>query len=249
MWNLIPQIFYDLIARVAPGATLIVLTLITLFGIPAVENFVQTLTSPEKNNVFTILLLLGGLGSYVVGFLLDWLWETIETIIESFTRSRNEAESKYTEERLIEHNRMQEALKRPIVGIKADDLPRVFAMRSQLRKDAPEEYSRLLKLRAERRLCQVLLMGFLTLCAVNLACLFLTHFEATRIVLEILLVVAVVACWGGAQSLHRQFVIGTMASWLVFVASSEVPAHTSQPSTSVAETGVEKRAERRTRKG
>lgn len=244
MWNLIPQVFYDLLARVVPGATLILLTLIILFSPVAFADFV--LNFPDNDKLFMELILLGGFSSYVVGFLLDWLWETT---IGRFTRSGDsQTESKCKQECLAEHNRMREALKYSELDIASESLPRAFVMRDHLRKIAPEEASRLLKVRAERRLCQVLLMGFFTLGVVNGVYLW-PQLEMARIALEVLLVFAVVACWGGAQSLHRQFVNGTTVSWLVFVASSEMDSYASQLSVQMAEVGIKKKAEGRTRKG
>src|SRR5689334_931684 len=199
MWNLIPQVFYDLLARVIPGAALITLTFIVLFGPKPFADFV--LKSPEGDKLFsTSFLLLWGLGSYLTGFLLDRLWDMTLGRLASLRDTKTEAHCQ--QECLAEHNRVQKALKHPELDIVPGSLPRAFVMRDHLRQIAPEEVSRLNKVRAERRLCQVLLLGFFTLLVVNGVYL-LIQLEVIRLVIEILLVVAIVACWGGERGLHR----------------------------------------------
>jgi hypothetical protein len=199
--------------------------MITIFGPIAVADFV--LNSPNSDKLFsTGPILLWTLGSYVTGFLLGQLWEM--TLARLTGPRDRKVEIKCQQECLSEHKRMQKALKRPEVGITPDNLPRVFVMRDHIRHIAPEEASRLLKVRAERRSCQVLLMGFFTLSIANGVYL-VTRLEVARIVLEVLLIVAIAACWGGAQRLRRLLANGTTVSWLVHVAADKTSTHGQNP--------------------
>jgi hypothetical protein len=157
MWNLVPQVFHDFLARVIPGATLIAVTVIVVFGPAAAADFMMD--SPKLNRLFgTGPLLLGVLVSYLLGFLSGQFWEM--TIGRLTRRTDGEVEARCQRERLAEHNRLQKALKRPELSIDPGDLPRVFVMRDHLRRIVPGEASRLLEVRAERRMCQVLVLGF-----------------------------------------------------------------------------------------
>jgi hypothetical protein len=217
MLNLIPQVFYDFLARIIPGAILIVVTTIIMVGPATAADFL--LNSPNSDKLFSIgFILLWALGSYLIGFLLGNLWEmTLEQLTRSSERN---IETKCKEKCLTEYNQTQNALKRPGLDIAPDNLPRISIMLDQIRHIKSEEASRLLKLRAERKLCQVLLLGFFILSIVN-GMYLVMQLETARIVLEILLIGTIVTCWSGAQKLHRYLANGTTASWLVLISSNK----------------------------
>ena len=221
MWNIIPQVFYDFLARLIPGAAIIAVTNITLQGRIASVDF--ALSSPGSDKLSaTGLIFLWALGSYLMGFLLGQFWEMT---LGRLTKRMNENIEKECQEKcLAGHNCTQRALGCPEVAIAPGNLPTIVVMRDHIRHVAPGEASRLLKIRAERRMCQVLLLGFFALSIVNGAYL-VTRLEAARIVLEISLIVAMAPCWSGAQRLYRHLATGTTVSWLVLIAAQNTAAH------------------------
>ena len=50
-WNLIPQVFYDFIARIVPGAFLILVTALVIFSPAVVADFI--LNSPGYDRLFS----------------------------------------------------------------------------------------------------------------------------------------------------------------------------------------------------
>jgi hypothetical protein len=218
MWSLIPQVFYDFLARVVPGASLLAFAILVIFGPNNVSSFIN---SPGSEKLFSAgFILVWVLASYLTGFLLGQLWEL--TFGQLTKQRMKDTEAKYQEQCLSEHNRVQKVLKHSELVIAPNDLPRTYNMRDQIRHIAPEEASRLLKVRGERRMCQVLFLGFFILIIVNGGYL-IAQFETARIVLEVILIAASIVCWNGAQRLSILLVNGTTASWLTFVSSGRLP--------------------------
>jgi hypothetical protein len=219
MWTLIPQLFYDFLARIVPGAVLIVVTAFVV-STPA-SNIDLLLTSHfgDKTVAFTRLLW-GGLGAYLIGFLLSQMWLTMMPRRLKDRLTNVEAECK--QDRLAEHNRVLVALGYPSENIQPEDLPQAFVMREQLRLVVPNEALRLLKVRAERRICQILMIGLSILFLVNLV-YFTFDFGTDRILLELIFVVAVFLCWKREHRLHEHFVNGTTVLWLIHASSRRLP--------------------------
>jgi len=114
MRNFIPQLFYDFLARIIPGAILIVTLTLVVLGPAAATDFV--LNSAEDSELFGFgTLLLGILGSYLTGLISGQLWEISFGWISR--RIQNNIEAKCKEERLgvldvlppCEHNKHIEA--------------------------------------------------------------------------------------------------------------------------------------------
>ncbi|HHT9138392.1 MAG TPA: hypothetical protein ACFYEK_14260 [Candidatus Wunengus sp. YC60] len=81
-WSVIPQIFYDLIARVVPGATVLLLGYLTLFGpTRAIKTFF--IESSQKNicNIGTFIPIF--ILAYILGFILRELWVIVYKKIQN----------------------------------------------------------------------------------------------------------------------------------------------------------------------
>ena len=111
------------------------------------------------------------------------------------------------------------------LALKSTDLPRTFVMHDHLRLVAGAEAQRLLKLRSEKRLCHVVVLGFLVLGLFNLGYIFFQP-NADRLVLELLLVVSVISCWQRALRLEKQFVNGTCIAWLSHASAKKLLSQT-----------------------
>jgi hypothetical protein len=219
MWNLIPQLFYDFLARIVPGATLILFSALVVFSPMIAANFI--LNSQDNSMIFAVgPLLLWILGSYLIGFILGQLWEI--TIGRFTKQAERQIEAECKQECLKEYNKFQKALGHPELDIEISKLPRAFIMRDHLRHVAPSDASRLLKVRAERRLCQVLILGFIFLGILN-AVYILMQLKMDRVILEIFLIIMIIACWSRTLRLHKHFENGTIASWLIYASSGQIP--------------------------
>jgi len=125
------------------------------------------------------------------------------------------------EECLAAHNKALAALGKKPLSLKSADLPAAYVMHDHLRLAAPDQASRLLKLRAERRLCHVIILGFAAL-----AVLRLVHINsasiASWIVAEAVLLVSVVSCWSRQLRLERYFTNGTCLVWLALASCGKI---------------------------
>lgn len=218
MWNFIPELFYDFLARIVPGAIIIVTGTLVALGPTAAADFL--LNSREDGKLFGFgPVLLWVLASYLTGLVLGQLWEISFGRIAK--RKQRKIELKCKEERLAEHNKLQKALGGSTLDIEPETLPRAFVMRDHLRYSSRAEALRLLKIRAEGRSSQVFVLGFILMAIVNAVYLW-EQPKAERIVLEIFLIVAVAAFLRMVFRLHRMLVNGTMVSWLMCVSPGKI---------------------------
>src|ERR1017187_5393426 len=101
MWSLVPQIFYDLIARVIPGAT--VLSIWCLIMPDGVGTVRRALPETSRANVYQFVAFL--FVSYVVGFVSSAFWQATAGRTKKM-RERDEASEKDLQnERVEEHNK------------------------------------------------------------------------------------------------------------------------------------------------
>lgn len=211
-WTWIPQLFSDLLGRIVPGAAVIIVSYLVALGPTRGASNLTDATLYEK--LFALgpaLIFL--LGSYLVGFIVGQLWITLVGERAMIDEAEKKRDLECREACLAEHDTLQAALGMAPLALKPTDLPRTFVMHDHLRLVAGVEAQRLLKLRSERRLCHVIVLGFLALGLVNLGYI-ISQPSADRLVLELLLVLSVVSCWQRALRLEKQFVNGTCIAWL-----------------------------------
>jgi hypothetical protein len=226
MWSLVPQIFYDLIARVIPGAAVLsIWCLIMPGGAGAVR---AALSDASRGNVYRFVAFL--FMSYIVGFVSSAFWQATAGRIKKLKDQDETAEKEEQNKRAEEHNKLVIPLLQGAAQIEPAALPSSFVMRDHLRDFAPGEASRLLKIRAERRLCEVLLLHcpFFAIAIVMIA---LATGQWLRLVSIPLFAVVAFAAWSGSARLHRRYVSGITALWLYYVclkpALPKPHAHTS----------------------
>jgi len=210
MWSFIPQLFYDFLARIVPGSVLMVLTAVIIFGPGDFDSC--SLSSLEKVEQLTFVRVsIWVLEAYLIGFILGQVSEmTLRRLLKKkFKKIGKECKARC----LKQHNRIAEALGRPTLRITADDLPQIHSMRNHLRHVNPADAARLLKLRAERRLCEVLIVGFSVLWPIDLI-LLLFETNAERVILIILLPVLTIILWKRVLRAHGNLVNGITIGWL-----------------------------------
>ena len=170
-WGLIPEVFYDLIARLVPGSLFLVSALAVHFG---PKRFAELLAAalPTAN---LASLLLFGLLAYFVAIVLKEMWEFGARIVRG-TATGGGASAPF------------------------------LCVRSRM----PAEASWLLKLQAEKNICEVLVpgLGILLIGDLWLIAARPSGDLTERIDLGVVLLVAGVACWRWRKSLDRLFVEG-----------------------------------------
>ncbi|UCE99123.1 MAG: hypothetical protein JSV82_08065 [Planctomycetota bacterium] len=210
MWSFIPQLFYDFLARIVPGSIVMVLTAIIIFGLGDFDSF--SLSGLEQVEQLTFVrVFIWVLEAYLIGLILGQISEmTLARLLKKkFKKIEKESKTKCLEQ----HNRIADALGKPVLRIKADDLPAIHSMRNHLRHVDPADAARLLKIRAERRLCEVLIVGFSILWPIDLIFLLLET-NAERLILIILIPVLTIIFWARVLRAQRNLANGTTVGWL-----------------------------------
>jgi hypothetical protein len=209
--NLVPQVFYDLIARVVPGFVVAIIWYLTILGPKKAINTLITISSEQSIlNLWSFALLI--MLAYILGFILNELWDlTFQKIKRKTERGRKLRSS------IAQYNRIRKCFGKSELEFGHEDLPSIHIMHDHLRLRSDSEAYRLLKLRAERTLCEALFTGVFLLPIVNI--LFWYNdgnlLMLDRIALELVVVVAILAFWRGGNKLEEFYVGGTCTSWLL----------------------------------
>lgn len=214
--SLIPQIFFDLIARIAPGFASILLITLSIAGPEKVLTELTKSTSPNYFSVSVILLV----ASYLFGFVLTYLWGAI--IENPFKKKVAPKIKKYTEEALTDHAKVSKILVNTAIPISIKDLPAVHEMHNQIRNKSESEGYRLLKIRGEVRLCQNIVIGTTISFFLNLFYGLLIilrsgtlFYIADRINFAVLLVALGFIFYRSAQKYESIYSGGTIRAWLL----------------------------------
>lgn len=210
--SLVPQIFYDLIARVVPGLVIVIAWYMAVLG---PDRAIATISKNQNILDFWAFALLVTL-SYILGFILDELWSlTFKRIKRKIIKGKKEG---YIRSCIDENNKVRERFGESKIEFEDKDLPSVYAMHDHLRLYSDSEAYRLLKVRAEARLCEALFIGFLFLPIVNI--LFWLNnsrlFILDRAVLELVVILAILTFWRGSNRFENFYIIGTCRSWLFY---------------------------------
>jgi hypothetical protein len=151
-WNVIPEIFYDIIARVIPGSVLVLVSTMIYLGPSKVVKMLLSDSTKIDARLTLLFLLLAYLVAVVTGSVWN-IADEAEKGWKEWMEKRREKKEKKSEE--------AEATPKKTEGGKAQDAPfdteKAFF---RVRKDLPQEASRLLKIQAEKSLCEMLIVGF-----------------------------------------------------------------------------------------
>jgi hypothetical protein len=97
--------------------------------------------------------------------------------------------------------------------LSAEDFPPIYVMHDYLRIVSSQDAVRILKLRSEERLCQVVVVGFAVLALVNPFSM-TSIFHSERLFLEIFILFSIVSCWYRAKRTGEHYIDGTCISWI-----------------------------------
>lgn len=219
--TLIPQLFYDLIGRLVPGATLLGLAFL-LFGGPVkgLQYFSTWSGSPTEANVPTGLVLFGNLlVSYVLATLLGGIWFITSSkclarrgeihLTEAFKHrplpnqfsNRSSPEALYNEE---------------VKKVSEIDFNhRITLMYDYVQLRCPKASARIVKLRAEQHMSGVLAVGFFALGVLYFIATFVKNFEWSLWIVEPVLIIAALTSARLAFFLERRGLTALYNYWFL----------------------------------
>lgn len=209
----IPQLYYDLLARVVPGSAVLLGAFYLKDGPARGVNFVMR-SMFDAGDSWMGRVAVGLLAAYLIGLVIGELGELLAGRV--LERRDEKYESNYARECLDEHNRAMVVGGSTPVAVVPEDLPSPDAMTEQLTLADPYSGSRLLALMAERRLCLVLAFGFFLLFLLNLFA-FMGDLVVKRLAVEGLFVLSLLVLWRRSTRLHERVVRQTCLGWLVKV--------------------------------
>lgn len=211
MWGWLPKVYYDFMARIVPGA-IVVLGLVYLrHGPVRGVGFVMRVIC-EQENAWLCRLGVGLLVSYLVGLVIGEFGDIVAGRL--LERRDTESELMHMRECLDDHNRSMEALGVEPRSIVFDRLPGSGMMTDQLAVVDAHMDGRLMAVRAERRLCLVTALGMFVLAIGNLLLLG-ADLVPKRLLVEGLLLLTMLVLWRRSTRLHERSVKETCSAWLM----------------------------------
>lgn len=211
----IPQIFMDVLGRIVPGALVIMAGVIVVTGF---EHSADVLLGRDGSALSFQALVVFALFSYFVGFTLGQVWNM--TVGRFIAHRLETIQAECKEKCLLAHNKALVALGKEPLSLEATQLPSAFVLHDHLRLAAPDQASRLLKLRSECRLCHVIILGFSALAVLNLAYINFSSMTA-GIVVEAVLLFSVVSCWSRQLRLEHYFTNGVFLVWFALASKNQ----------------------------
>jgi len=210
--SLIPQIFFDLIARIIPGSIFLILIYPSILGPQKAIEYL--LSNSDKVNIWAFFLLI--IFSYITGFILGQL--STLTLGKIREKSRKERNLKFIKSCVNENNNIRKCFNENELKIDHKKLPPTYVMHDHLRFYSPSEAYRLLKLRAESRLCEVLVLGFFISILLNIITWFLEPkiLIVDRLLFLLLMILGIFTLWIRGNTFEIFHISGTCRLWLFY---------------------------------
>jgi hypothetical protein len=213
--SLIPQIFFDLIARITPGMILLLLLPPSFLGPQrAIKLMLSYSEKGSLLNITSLLILI--VFSYLLGFILGQLYTIFFGKIAK--KSRNERNFKSIKDSIDENNKIRKLYNEEELKYTPEQLPPSYVMHDYLRFFSPSEAYRLLKLRAESRLCEVLLLGFSLLFILNAGMWIIDSNLAMidRAIFALIMFVSLIILLIRRDTFENFYISGTCRLWLFY---------------------------------
>jgi len=230
---LIPQLFYDLIGRMVPGAALFGCAFFIYQGPrEAIRHLMTWSSGPQEVNIPTVLILLGNLLlSYVLGALLGGLWFFASPLF----LDRNKA--------LTFQDQFEKIPKLIVerIGVERTEYYGGTAfMYDYIQIRCPNAGSRIAKLRAEQHMSGVLIVGAVML-SISYALVVHTFDKLSFWMIEFILALGIVAAILLARHLENRFSIAILNYYLLALSGiieGEQPKDTGKPEAQKARAGA-----------
>lgn len=217
--NIIPQVFYDLIARFIPGLIILFCAELVQYGPDQIIQSITSLIGSKDQGVeisFYLFLIVGVL-SYSIALVAMGFW----TLLSRISRRSNLVFLKDNDKRWLS---IKETLKTDIkiagcnLGFvsdnKQEDIPSMAFIYDFVRLRSPEVGSRLVKIRAECHMCAVLITGLIAIGIWNLFKIIASPIEI-EIIVELGIIFVILACWFFMRDLEDRLMTGLCNYWVL----------------------------------
>jgi hypothetical protein len=171
-WGVIPEVFFDIIGRIVPGTLLILAAIAVSLG-PG-SAIARVADTPRSLGVATLLIL--AILAYFTAIVTKQIWDWVYGLLLVIRRGKQSAEQTLVDD--------------------------VFVTIYEARSELPAEGYRLLKIQAEKNLCEVMITGLILLLPLNLWLLWLgPDPDNGRLVLAAAMLLSILACWSWRRTL------------------------------------------------
>jgi hypothetical protein len=192
-WDIIPEVFYDIIARIIPGSVLVIAACMVYFGPSQVLETLLTNSDLVDARLTLAFLLL----AYLVAVIVGPIWEVAGDL-------------KRWKERMEEKREAEEQETAGSTSVEAENAkdasldPDRILFRTL--KHLPKAAAKLSKFQAEVKLCEVLIVGFGVLGPVNLGlCVFGDSlYRVERVFLLAAMAISTFSCCAWRSHLRKQ---------------------------------------------
>lgn len=189
--SLVPQFFFDVIARLLPGILLIGIFLLVGMGVQHYWDFFHHFFKPQELQIPSVSLLLG-LGlvlGYTLSIVLWGVWYSLNRLNCALNGNRDP-------ETGIELS--EEELRRRI---------------SKIKLERPDAGARLTKIKAEIHMAATLFVGFSLASIVNAVLIYHENEVPSRIITGLLLILAMIGALGGRTHFTKHMESALKAEW------------------------------------
>jgi hypothetical protein len=205
--TIIPQIFYDLIARITPGLMLILSGIVVWRGNritgEEIDKVFEKLAKENSPVLLTLFFLL--FSSYVLAFVLDGMWGFLPK------RPFQDKGKGLTDEILLDFKKLNPEFNRVTY-----EFPSIALRYDAIRIKDANAGARLAKLRAELHMLRVFILGLSILAILNIKNLF--HDSSSgSVISQALIIIAIYSFWRTGDRLNDRFIWGTCNHWLLLV--------------------------------
>lgn len=172
-WGVIPEVFFDIIGRIVPGTLLILAAVAVSLG--PNTAIAKIADMPRSLGVAALLIL--AILAYFTAIVTKQIWDWVYGLLLVIRRGKRSAEQTLVDDVLVT----------------------IYEARSEL----PAEGYRLLKIQAEKNLCEVMIIGLILLLPVNVW-LWLEPGLASdsgRLPLAAAMLLSILACWSWRRTL------------------------------------------------
>jgi hypothetical protein len=203
-WEVVPEIFFDLVARVVPGSLLLLMALLVAQGPKAgVRELGEYVSAAGVNSVLAFTL-----AAYFTAVVLKQVWRFLAARV---TKKRKRSDKNAEQDDLY---RVYSAVRVKSPVARAEELPESRIVLACIRRSLPEEGLRLLKIQAEKDLCEVLLPGLIALSLLDGWFLFSDRVETVgRTCLLLFNLFSWLCCFSWRKDLERLFEQDLCALW------------------------------------
>jgi len=214
--NFIPQVFYDVIARIIPGSVLLWFSYLTYYGYYKCIEHAKLILKNDYGSSFLVvaeILLLG----YIISIVLYGIWLKISQWVNKYFKKGNSSPiwRRNSDVTLEEDVKSVAITMKNYISIQNLNVPSTSFIYDLIRIKMPDVGARLVKIRAECHMCSVLFVGWVILLLMNI----INFFEKPlleAIVFEMLYIALSISIFIYLKYLEDRFLHSISNHWILF---------------------------------